>query len=173
MKLAILAAIFCLVPLLVPAQPAELMPPPGWRFPEEADYTGSWRVFRAVIPEPFHAQGDFNGDGLPDDAWIMFSTLHKAPALFVFLAQPAGSAKVITLDKIPATIKPQTMGIKVAPPGEYKTACGKGYYKCGPHEPEVLHLTLPAINYFVFEGANSFFWWDAQTQSFKRTWMGY
>jgi hypothetical protein len=173
MKIAILVVAFCLIPVLVLAQ---LMPPPGWRFPEEADYSGGWQAFRTVIPEPFHAQGDFDGNGLPDDAWIMFSTLHKGTALFVFLAQPEGPPKVITLDKNPGISKPQNMGIKVVQPGDYKTACGKGYYTCGPNKPEILHLTQPAINYFVFEGANSFFWWDAQgaqTQSFKRTWMGY
>jgi hypothetical protein len=173
MKIALLVAAFCLLPLLVPAQSAELMPPPGWRFPEETDYSGSWQAFRTLIPEPFHVQADFNGDGLPDDAWIMLSTLHKGPCLFVFLAQQEGDPKVIALDKNPVTIKPQQMGIKLVQPGDYKTACGKGYYKCGPNDPEVLHLALPAINYFVFEGASSFFWWDAQSQSFKRTWMGY
>jgi hypothetical protein len=173
MKIAILVVAFCLMPLLVLAQEE---PPIGWRFPEEADYSGSWQAFRTVIPEPFHVQADFNGDGLPDDAWILFSTLSKASGLFVFLAQREGPPKVIPLDKNPGPNKPQQIGIKVVQPGDYKTACGKGYFKCGPDQPEVLHLVLPAINYFVFEGANSFFWWDAQdaqSQSFKRTWMSY
>lgn len=176
MKIAILVAIFCLMPLFVLAQSAELMPPPGWRFPEETDYSGSWQAFRTVIPEPFHVQADFNGDGLPDDAWIMPSTIHKGSGLFVFLAQQEGDPKIIALDINPAIDKPQYMGIKVVQPGDYKTACGKGRVPCGRGEPEVLHLTQPAINYFVFEGANSFFWWDAQdaqSQSFKRTWMGH
>jgi len=168
MKIAILVAAFCLMPLLVLAQEE---PPIGWRFPEEADYSGSWQAFRTAIPEPFHVQADFNGDGLPDDAWILLSTLSKASGLFVFLAQQEGPPKVITLDKNPVPNKPQNMGIKVVQPGDYKTACGKGYFKCGPNKPEVLHLERPAINYFLFEGANSFFWWDTQSQSFKRTWM--
>lgn len=170
MKIAILVAAFCLIPLLVLAQQA---PPPGWRFPEEADYTGSWQAYRTVIPEPFHAQADFNGDGLPDDAWILFSSLGKGSGLFVFLAQQEGYPKVITLDKNPGLNKPQNMGIKIVQPGDYKTACGKGYFKCGPNQPAVLHLALPAINYFVFEGANSFFWWDTPSASFKRIWMSY
>jgi hypothetical protein len=170
MKIAILVVAFCLIPVLVLAQDA---PPPGWRFPEEADYTGSWQAFRTVIPEPFHVQADFNGDGLPDDAWILFSSLDKAWGLFVFLAQQDGPPKVITLDKNPGKIRPQYTGIKIVQPGDYKTACGKGYFKCGPSQPDVLHLVLPAINYFVFEGANSFFLWDTPSASFKRTWMSY
>ena len=172
MKIAILVVAFCLMPLLALAQEE---PPIGWRFPEEADYSGSWQALRTVIPEPFHAQADFNGDGLPDDAWILLSTLSKAPApgLFVFLARQEGPSKVIVLDKNPGLTKPQNIGIKVVQPGDYKTACGKGYFKCGPDQPEVLHLALPAINYFVFEDANSFFWWDIKSSSFKRTWMSY
>jgi hypothetical protein len=168
MKIALLVVAFCLFPVLVLAQPA---PPPGWRFPEDGDYSGGWQAFRALIPEPFHVQADFNGDGLPDDAWIMFSSLHKRWGLLVFLAQQEGDPKIIILDTNRRTTKPQQMGIKVVLPGDYKTACGKGYYACGPDKPAVLHLTLPAINYFIFEGVNSFFWWDAQSQSFKRTWM--
>jgi hypothetical protein len=170
MKIALLVALFCLMPLLVLAQEE---PPIGWRFPEEADYSGSWQAFRTAIPEPFHVQADFNGDGLLDDAWIMLSTLHKGWGLFVFLAQQEGSPKIITLDKNPGTNKPQYMGIKIVEPGDYKTACGKGYFKCGPNQPAVLQLALPAINYFLFEGASSFFWWDTSSQSFKRTWMSY
>jgi hypothetical protein len=171
MKIAIVLATFCLMPLLVLAQQA---PPQGWRFPEEADYAGSWQAFRAFIPVPFHVQADFNGDGLLDDAWILLSSLDKACGLFVFLAQQEGPPKAIALDKNPGPNRPQYMGIKVVPPGDYKTACGKGRLACGRGEPKVLHLAQPAINYFVFEGANSFFWWDAQgaqSESFKRTWM--
>jgi hypothetical protein len=170
MKIAILVVAFCLIPLLVLAQEE---PPIGWRFPEEADYGGSWQAFRTAIPEPFHVQADFNGDGLPDDAWILFSSLDKAWGLFVLLARQEGYPKVITLDKNPGKIRPQYTGIKIVQPGDYKTACGKGYFKCGPNQPDVLHLVLPAINYFVFEAANSFFWWDTPSASFKRTWMSY
>jgi hypothetical protein len=172
MKIAIVLAAFGLIPLLVLAQEA---PPEGWRFPTDADYTDSWQAFRAFIPVPFHIQADFNGDGLPDDAWILLSAQHKAWGLFVFLAQQEGPPKVIALDKNPGTNKPQYMGIKVVLAGDYKTACGKDRFACGRGEPEVLHLAQPAINYFLFEGANSFFWWDAQdaqSESFKRTWMG-
>lgn len=176
MKIAILVVAVCLMPVLVLAQCAELMPVvplEGWRFPMESDYMGNWQVFRAVIPEPFHVQADFNGDGLLDDAWILLSTVGKAWGLFVFLAQQEGPPKVITLDKNPGTSMPQYIGIKAVQAGDYKTACGKGQSSCGPNKLEVLHLERPAINYFVFEGDNSFFWWDTQSQSFKRTWMSY
>jgi hypothetical protein len=63
------------------------------------------------------------------------------------------------------------MGVAVAPPGDYVTACGKGHWECKPGEPEVLHLDLPGINYYQFESANSIFWWDAKSKLFNRTWI--
>ncbi len=42
------------------------------------------------------------------------------------------------------------MGVDVAKPGEYKTACGKGYFACAEGEPAILRLNRPAIDYFKF-----------------------
>ena len=64
-----------------------------------------------------------------------------------------------------------SMGISKVSPGEYETACGKGYFECGPDEPEVLVLKLPGIDYFRFASANSFFYWDNASKSFKRIWI--
>jgi len=63
------------------------------------------------------------------------------------------------------------MGVDIVKPGHYKTACGKGYFECEKGEPEVLKLKQPAIDYFRFESANSFFFWDCNTNSFKRIWI--
>ena len=173
MRIAILVAAFCLMPFLCLAQPGQLAPPTGWRYPMGADYTDSWKAFRDVMPIPFHVEADFNSDSLPDHAWILFSTQDDAWGLFVFLAQEEAPPKIITLDKNPGTSRAQQMGIKLVPPGDYQTACGKGQTVCLKDEPASLHLELPAINYFAFEGASSFFWWDAQAEQFQRTWMDY
>jgi len=42
---------------------------------------------------------------------------------------------------------------------------------CEPDEPEKLRLTMPALDFFAFESANSFFWWDENLQTFIRTWI--
>jgi hypothetical protein len=63
------------------------------------------------------------------------------------------------------------MGIDTVTTGDYKTACGKGYWECKKSEPEILNLKHVAINYFKFESANSFFYWDDKTGSFKRIWI--
>lgn len=40
-----------------------------------------------------------------------------------------------------------------------------------PGEPEKLTLVLPGLDFFAFESANSFFWWNAKSNAFERTWM--
>lgn len=63
------------------------------------------------------------------------------------------------------------MGIDVAKPGEYKTACGKGYFACKKGESKILKLNRPAIDYFKLGSASSFFFWNDKTNSFKRIWI--
>lgn len=48
-------------------------PLPGWRYPGEGDYQGDWLTYRDRLEKPFHAEDDFNGDGVSDEAWILFS----------------------------------------------------------------------------------------------------
>lgn len=146
--------------------------PPGYRYPQESDYSGAWQEFRASSPVPFHVQADFNGDSLLDDAWILLATRDKGWGLFVSLGARTGSRQVIALETDSDRTAAQLMGLSVVPPGRHRTACGKGYYKkCAAGEPEVLHLTLPAIDLFLYEGARSYFWWDPQARVFKRTWI--
>lgn len=76
---------------------------------------------------------------------------------------------VVILDQSEAWLK--RMGIGLVKPGKFKTACNKGYWGCVPGEPEDLSLTTDAIDYFMFESANSFFFWDSRNNVFKRIWM--
>jgi hypothetical protein len=62
----------------------------------------------------------------------------------------------------------EEVGIDIVQPGEYRTACGKGYWKCGEGEPDKLTLDRPAISFFNFERASSFFFFDSATRSFLR-----
>ena len=52
------------------------------------------------------------------------------------------------------------MGISVMEPGQYNTACGKGYWECaGGDKPSIL-LKHPGLNYFKWGSADSVFYWD-------------
>ena len=136
----ILAISCCL--LFPVALSAQVLPPEGWRFPDESDYADDWIEYRETYPVPFHAQGDFNGDGLTDDAWIVISKTGDFGGLCVFLAETNAPPKIIWLDKGSMVYKPQWVGISAVPPGKYKTACGKGYFKCESGKPKELDLKI-------------------------------
>ena len=173
MKIIVLPIAFlCILSSPLWAQPA---PPAGWRYPTEADRTGAWKDFRGA-EAPFHVRGDFNGDGLDDDVCILLATGNDEWGLFLFEAQKTGAPRVVELEVVdpkkghgrgPA----QNMGVKVAPWGDRRTACGKGYWACAEGEPEVLHLDRAGISYFQFESAESIFWWDAKKKEYRRTWI--
>jgi hypothetical protein len=133
-------------------------PPPGWRYPAERSYS-------------FHLRADFNGDGILDEASILLSEKGPGWGVFVFLGAKDGHMRVTSLETEPGTLSARDFGIRIAEPGVYETACGKGYFDCNPSEPTMLKLQHPAIDLFQNEGANSFFWWDAATGQFRRTWM--
>jgi hypothetical protein len=142
----------------------------GWRLPEKKDEIGNWTP-GGSNERAYIAHADFNGDGIEDVAFIALPVEGSGWALFVNLNLKTGSSQIIKLVENHNNIKPQIMGVAVVYPGEYKTACGKGYWECKGNEPSELKLDLPGINYYCFEGASSFFWWDKATSKFIRTWI--
>ncbi|MGH9783386.1 MAG: hypothetical protein ACRD88_04305 [Terriglobia bacterium] len=167
MLTGLVSTVFLVVAALNPATP----PPAGFRYPTEADRSLDWKTFEARLPTPFHAQADLNGDGLPDHAWILLRKSGKGWGLFVFIGQKGERPAVLKLEEDNGQTAAQRLGVHIVEPGEYDTACGKGYWDCEPDEPEKLKLVLPAIDFFTFESANSYFWWNAESKKFARTWM--
>jgi hypothetical protein len=144
--------------------------PRGYRFPTESDYTGDWKDFRSQNPIPFHAQGDFNGDGVEDDVWLLPASSGKDGfGVYLFLGSRTGNPKVSRL-AFARDDPPQQFGLGAVKPGSYDTACGKGYWVCKKGEPETLNLKIAAIEFSVFESSSSIFWWDVKVQKFQRTW---
>lgn len=148
--------------------------PTGWRYPSAEELSDE--LGRKDSPTKYtKAVTDFNGDGIDDEAYLLKSTTFSGEGLLVRLSDKQKGFRWVTL----ATIDwgkeyPKvnlSMGVDIAKPGEYKTACGKGYWACEKGEPAVLKLKRPAIDYFKFESANSFFYWDDKTNRFKRIWM--
>ena len=147
--------------------------PEGWRFPTEKELSYASRKDSSTKYAKVIA--DFNGDGINDEAFLLKSTKFSGEGLFVRLSKKQGGFRWVELDVIDwGKQYPNvdlTMGVDIAKPGEYKTACGKGYFECKEGEPEVLKLRRAAIDYFRFESANSFFVWDDKTAKFKRIWI--
>ena len=133
--------------------------------------TLDWKAFAKEVPTPFHVQADFNGDGLLDHAWLLLRSPGTGWGLFVFMGSKDGQPQLVKLDEDSGKVPAQRMGVEIAAPGEYNTACGKGYFDCEAGEPDKLKLRLPAIDFFSYESANSFFWWDGTRRAFRQTWI--
>ncbi|MDA8082532.1 MAG: hypothetical protein M0024_02600 [Nitrospiraceae bacterium] len=139
-----------------------------WRKPDNKEL-GSDYSWRKEAPELFlTAKADFDGDGKADTARLLINGKKNQMGLLVTLAAKRNASILLeATDKKEIT----NMGIKTVKPGQYKTACGKGYWDCKKGEPEILKLKQPAIDFFAYESANSYFVWDKKANAFKRIWM--
>jgi hypothetical protein len=120
---------------------------------------------------PNRADGDFNGDGLKDTALLLINDTEKKYRLSVYLGQKNGYYITLKLDEDSLTANKLHLGISIMEPGNYKTACGKGYWDCAPGEPAVLTLKNPGIAFFEFESSSSVFYWDTHKREFKQIWI--
>ncbi len=143
--------------------------PNGWSITEEKNYNSeNLQFFKGNIPN--HIEADFNGDKNTDHAYILINQNKNKFALFVRLGN---EKELIKLEeyRIENNNYIIYMGISIVKPGKYKTACGKGYWDCEPDEPDEIVLLNPSINFYLFESANSFFYWDDTIGRFKRIWI--
>ncbi|MDP2277699.1 MAG: hypothetical protein Q8K51_05690 [Nitrospirota bacterium] len=163
-KTIIMNALALMIPLSALAQDMS-----NWRTPTKSELAHDLD-WRKEDPNLYlKAKADFDGDGKEDTASLLINDKKNKMGLFVELSSRPG--KRIKLDEIEDKSWIEVMGITVAKPGNYKTACGKGYFDCEKGEPEALNLKLPAIDYFKEGSANSFFIWDKKTKQFQRIWM--
>lgn len=144
-----------------------------WRFPDARDVIGDWRDFRREGREFYTVAADFDGDGRQDEAWILIKKDGSEWGLFVILDAQGGARQIVELGRADMKIDPpQRMGLGLVPPGYYESACAKGYGSgCQPGERQFVDLKHPAIDFFVFESANSYFFWNDDTDSFERMWI--
>jgi len=144
--------------------------PSGWRPAEKMDYLDEdLLMIENIVPN--RADGDFNGDGFNDTALLLINDTEKKYSLLVYLYQKKGGYKKIKLEEGPKISEKLHNGISLMEPGNYKTACGKGYWDCEPGEPAVLTLKNPGIACFEFESSSSVFYWDTHKREFKQIWM--
>jgi hypothetical protein len=161
-RIIIISAITLLLPFNVMAQHT-----PDWRVPTKSDFAdeSGWRQNDKTLY--LTVKADFDGDGKQDNVSLLINDKKNKMGLFAELSSLPDKIKLAEDDKTVI----QIMGVTVAMPGKYKTACGKGYWACEKGEPATLNLKLPAIDYFKEESANSFFIWNKKTKQFERVWM--
>jgi GH18 family chitinase len=108
--------------------------------------------------------GDFNGDGLPDKALLLVNRHTRKLGFFVCLTTPSGCdwhrLEVMDLAFL------DVMGIAKVKPGDYETACGKGYWECSKDEPETLSTKREAVEFFKDESASSVYVYNPRKHKF-------
>ena len=144
--------------------------PVGWKPASVADYDADSLAYRNICV-PNHVEGDFDGDGISDDAWLLVNDASKEFGVFVFLRQKNGSQRIVQLSKHKKELDQLDYGISLAKPGAYETVCGKDFPGCQPDDLKVLKLQQPGIRFFVFEGAEAVYFWDHNTKAFLLIWL--
>ncbi|MBN2200544.1 hypothetical protein JW777_01165 [bacterium] len=133
---------------------------------EKDDYTDEdIRFFNGALPN--HAHGDFDGDDRRDHAFILIQKDEAKCGLFVL---PGSGGRIIKLHEMPLSRRDGKIhaGLSPVKPGRYLTACGRGFWDCGPDEPAELELTRSGVYFFIFEGPCSIFYWNENGRRYRR-----
>ena len=143
--------------------------PKGWRPPNEAELSDSWR---SNAPDKYSiAVGDFDGDGQPDWAMLLISDRRHSFALFIYSADVNHRYAWHKIDEVFDEHRIHGIGIEVVPPGKYATACGKAYVACKGASSKEIESSNPIINYFKTESANRYVYFDKRSRTFRKVWM--
>lgn len=152
------------------AYPRDL--PKGWRLPtvEELQDVG-----RDQEPDKAaRARGDFNGDGVEDEAVLLKSTTFSGEALWVWLSNGSNAYEWTRLHEInwgPAYPSVDlAMGVATVEPGIHPYGCfcdAKAECNFGPHDKRPkLRLRDPAIAYFKLESSGKAYFWSRSQRRF-------
>ncbi len=163
-------ALLILFLTLIPACSKKEALPEGWRAPTNDELKAPWRADskdRYTI-----VNGDFNADGLADQARLLVREDEKGFGLFAFISQPDSTKQTLLLDETNEKSLLPYIGIKKAEPGKYKTACGKGYGPpCKKDEPSEIEIKTEAIDFFITESSNAIIYWDKEKKTFRKIWV--
>ena len=140
-----------------------------WEIPTYSDIIGEWKTNLKENPSPYHVHADFDGNGLKDDAWILFNRNLPGWGLFIFTKHKNKPVKYHKIETT-QTLVAQSYAIAILEPKKHKTACGKGYFKCEDNEPEEINIKNPGINFYKYESVNRMVYWDASKDKFITVW---
>jgi GH18 family chitinase len=136
--------------------------PAGWTKPAPKL---TRQEFRRNAPNHFLVvTGDFNGDGISDNALLLVNQHTQKLGFFICLTTVTGCdwhrLEVMDIGFL------EVMGIAKVKPGQYETACGKGYWECGKDEPKKLSTRRDAVEFFKDESASSVYVYNPRKQKF-------
>ena len=142
--------------------------PAGLRLPTQAEL--SKEPLRNKSPTKHTTvTADFNGDGKLDYAYLLGSIHTTQGALAVKLSTKNKDYQWKIVDNDLDWKNGEPMGIDVAKPDNYKTACGKGYWECSANEPASISIKNASFLYFPYEqGGAKLIYWDNISNTFKQ-----
>jgi hypothetical protein len=124
------------------------------------------------------AEGDFNGDGISDVAYVLKSTRFSGEALWVWLSEPGGGHRWIRLEQIRWPKNYSSVGLAMAvaiqEPGVVTYACFDSAKECDFRPPggrPKLKLQDASLIYFKPESAASLYFWSNKHSRFLRVWL--
>lgn len=124
------------------------------------------------------AEGDFNGDGISDIAYVLKSTRFSGEALWVWLSEPRGGHRWIRIEQIKWPKEYSSVGLAMAvatqEPGVLTYACFDSAKECDFRPPEgrpKLKLRDASLVYFKPESAASLYFWSNKHSRFLRIWL--
>jgi hypothetical protein len=141
-----------------------------WPRPSQQDLDAD--AWRAASPSRFaEVTADLDGDGRADHVMLGVGRTGWNEAALIQLSS-------VLLDQwqpLTSMVHDQqssrpVMGVRVASPGTYLTACGKDERKCTPGEPREVTLMYPGIEYFRYEGGSAYVFWDKWHHQLQRVW---
>lgn len=141
--------------------------PPGWRQANQSELASG-------SAQQTTLNGDFNGDGIADSAYVLKSTDFSGEGLLVHLSTGTGSQWQVLerIDWGPDYPNARlAMSIDLATAGNYLTACGKGQWQCDQYETAEFGTANPGIWYFRIGGHKALFYWNAEEQKFDKQWI--
>jgi len=149
--------------------------PKGWRIPTAAELSEPWRL---EDPARYAAvRGDFDGNGLIDDAVLVVSTTRMAVGLFVRLSKLKARSAWKKLDEV--IIGPDStlgsLAIAVATPGSYQVYCNPAetqLVSCSEEWSGSIVVRHEALDYWRFGSSSWLFIWDKNSNCFVRVTQG-
>jgi hypothetical protein len=142
--------------------------PQDWAIPPNVELKGEWRK---ESPNGYgFLKADFNGDGIMDQAYILIRKDNRRIGIFAFVSQKDKKSRTFMLEEMDYRDL-EDAAIKVVPPGQYVTWCGKGARDCLQGEPERIFLPYSAIELFFIGKSSRYFYWDDSHNRFKSVWM--
>jgi hypothetical protein len=142
--------------------------PNGWRLPSNDETFQSWRLESPT--RYLSVNGDFAGRGAADKAIILVKKNSTGFAPFLVLAAPDGRTRFFQAEETnPMRYLPDE-GLRLLPPGKYKTTCGKGY-GCSDGDEHSVTVSTHAVEFFQREGPERLIYWNTAKDGPSEVWL--